>query len=105
VQGHHCGGEQQQAGAVSTSPKPYLLTRRIKADDVPTMVCVRNPATLPWMVRSRPMIAVSPNAANSSTRCRPLCTGPPNSGSASHICMPQSYLPGSCHDARVSAPI
>ncbi len=52
----------------STSAKPYLLISMINAADVPTMVWVRSPATLPWMVRSRPMRAVSPNAEKSSMR-------------------------------------
>ena len=80
--------------AFRTSPKPYLLTSMINADDVPTMVWVRRLALLPWMVRSMPISAVSavsPYAASSSTTCRAPCTSPPSSGPASKVCMPVNY--------------
>jgi hypothetical protein len=52
-------GSSSTVPDLRTSPKPYLLINRIKAADVPTMVWVRSPALLPWMVRSRPTSDVS----------------------------------------------
>src|SRR6201999_71540 len=42
------------------------------------------------------MIAVSPNAARSSSKCRPFCTAPPNNGSASHVSMTAKLLVRPC---------
>ena len=74
-----------------TSAKPYLLTSMINAADVPTIVWVRSPALLPWMVGSRPMSVVNPNAANSSTMWRTPCTSPPSRDVASQVCMLVNY--------------
>ena len=60
-------GSRTLTPADTTSPKPYLLTSRIDAAEVPTMDWVRSPALLPLVSRSRPMIAVSVNATTSST--------------------------------------
>ncbi|CPW42708.1 Uncharacterised protein [Mycobacteroides abscessus] len=57
--------------SASTSSNPYLLTNKISAAEVPTIVCVRNPALLPAISRSRPIIPDSTNAASSPTSCRP----------------------------------
>jgi hypothetical protein len=40
-------GSSTTVPATITSAKPYLLINMISAADVPTMVCVRNPALLP----------------------------------------------------------
>ncbi len=73
----------------STSEKPYLLTSRMRAAAVPTMVWVRTPALLPWISRSRPINEVRPKATKSSMICRVPCPGPPkNGGSASQTCVP-----------------
>jgi hypothetical protein len=48
-------GSSSAVCADKTSAKPHLLINMISADDVPTMVWVRSPALLPWIVRSRPM--------------------------------------------------
>jgi hypothetical protein len=56
--------------AETTSPKPYLLIKRINAAEVPTIVCVRRPALLPRVSRSRPISALSPKASSSSMTWR-----------------------------------
>ena len=73
-------GSTSTVPGTRTSLNPYLLTSRISAAAVPTMVCVRIPALLPCSSRSRPMSAVSPNATNSSTIWRTPCPGPPKKG-------------------------
>ena len=64
--GRDTGRVDDDEPSCRTSEKPYLLTSRIRAAAVPTMVCVRSPALLPWISRSSPINAVSPNATNSS---------------------------------------
>ena len=73
--GRHTRRINLDGAAARTSLNPYLLTRRIRAAAVPTMVCVRMPALLPWSSRSSPISAVNPNATNSSTICRMPCPG------------------------------
>ena len=60
-------GSTTTSPSCNTSRNPYLLMSKINAAAVPTMVWVRSPALLPWISRSTPMSAVSPNATNNST--------------------------------------
>ena len=49
--------------------KPYLLTRRNRADPRPTIVCVRSPADFCRSCRSSPIVADSTKARASSPTC------------------------------------